>query len=175
MNSRSGKRYAQAVFELARERDEFPTWQSDLEKIASLTSDEELMDLLAIPQIPFERKRDLLEEHLKDVHPLALNLALLLVKKGRMKVARNIFQEYLVLLDTHRGVAHAEVATALPLDEDSVQRLSRNLGEIINQEVLVEPHVDPSVIGGFRAKIGDLLIDGSVRHRLESLRKTMSE
>jgi len=133
------------------------------------------MDILAIPQIPFERKRDLLQERLKNIRPLALNLALLLVKTGRMKVARNIAREYLLLLDAHRGVAHAKVATALPLDEESVQSLSRNLGEIVAQQVLVEPHIDPSVIGGFRAKIGDLLIDGSVRHRLESLRKAMSE
>jgi F-type H+-transporting ATPase subunit delta len=169
----SGKRYAQAAFELARERGELEDWQCSLKKLADMAKDEKLMALMENPKLPFAAKRGLLEQRLGEVNPLVLNLACLLVSRGILKNAENISQEYSKLLDTYQGVEHAEVTTAVPLSGEEREEFSRQLEEMIGRKVIVETQIDPSLLGGFRAKIGDTLIDGSVRNRLESLRKSL--
>jgi len=169
----SGKRYAQAAFELAREKSELESWQVSLRKIAELSIDENLMGLLENPKLPFQIKRELLETRLGDINTLALNLACLLVGKGILGIAGDVSREYDRLLDAHRGIEHAEVVTALSLDEKDKERISSQLGDMVNRKVIIDTVVDSSVIGGFKAKIGDMLIDASVRSKLEILRKSL--
>ncbi len=171
----SGKRYARAAFELAVEKDELESWQLSLRKIAEMVEDKKLLALLESPKLPFDVKKGLLEERLGKINPLALNLACLLMSRGRLGLANNISQEYNRLLDAHRGIEHAEVVTALPLDEEDKERLSQQLGEMMRRKIIIDAEVDPSVVGGFVARIGDTLIDGSIRNRLESLRKSLVE
>ncbi|MDY7019392.1 MAG: ATP synthase F1 subunit delta [Chloroflexota bacterium] len=170
----SGKRYAQAAFELALERNELDSWQESLKKIADLSGDKKLMALLENPKFPFATKKGLLQERLGEINLLALNLVFLLVTKGKLGIASNISQQYDVLLDAYRGIEHAEVVTALPLSNEDTEVISRRLGEIVRHEVVIDAQVDPSIIGGFRARIGDMLIDGSVQHRLETLKKNLT-
>jgi F-type H+-transporting ATPase subunit delta len=171
----SGKRYAQAVFELALERNELEVWQAGLRKMADLTTDQELMALLQNPRIPFDAKKDLLKNRLGDPHPLVMNLAVLLVTKGILYRSRDISQKYNDLLDIHRGVERAKVTTAFPLGGKEEEMISHRLGEIIDHRVVIESHLDSSIIGGFIARMGDMLIDGSIRQRLESLKKSLVE
>ncbi len=171
----SGKRYAQAAFELGLERKELDTWQKDLRRIANLTAHEELMALLQNPRLPFAAKKSLLQKGLGKVNPLAFNLALLLASKGRLKLAGDISQQYEELLDLHRGIEHAEVIAATPLSDKNREAISRRLGEMIEHRVVIDAQVDPSIIGGFIARIGDRLIDGSIRQRLETLKKSLVE
>jgi len=171
----SGKRYAQAAFELAMERNELESWQVSLRKIAELSTDEAFTALVENPKLPFEIKKSLLEERLGDVNPLALNLACLLVHWGKLGTAGNVSREYNRLLDAYHGIEHAEVVTALSLDEKDKERISSQLGKMVNRKVIVDAVVDSSVIGGFTAKIGDMLIDGSVRNRLDALRRNLVE
>lgn len=170
----SGRRYAQAAFELAKERGELDEWKAGLEKLASVTKDEKLMVLMQNPKIGVSAKRELLGEKLGEVNPLILNLACLLVSRGMLKNAGSISQEYNRLVDVYHGIEHAEVVTALPLDDKESKEFSRRLEEMIGRKVVIETQVNPSLLGGFRAKIGDTLIDGSVRSRLESLRKALT-
>lgn len=69
---------------------------------------------------------------------------------------------------------HAEVVIALPLDDEDKEWLSRQFEEMMGHKVIIDAKVDPSIVGGFRAKIGDMLIDGSVRSRLETLRQSLA-
>ena len=171
----SGKRYAQAAFKLALEKGELDSWQASLRKIADITTDEKLMALLESPKLPFDAKKVLLEEKLGKINPLALNLAYLLVRKDRLGIAADISQQYDRLVDTHYGVEHVEVITALPLDDEERERISSRFGEIIGHKVIIDAQVDPSIVGGIKAKIGDTLIDGSVKNKLEALRKSLAE
>ena len=171
----SGKRYAQAAFELAMQRNELESWQVSLRKIAELSTDEAFTALVENLKLPFEVKKSLLEQRLRDVNPLALNLACLLVSKGRLGIGGDVLQEYDHLLDAYHGIEHAEVVTALSLDEKDKERISSQLGKMVNRKVIVDAVVDSSVIGGFKAKIGDMLIDGSVRNRLDALRRNLVE
>jgi F-type H+-transporting ATPase subunit delta len=171
----SAKRYAQAVFELALERNEFESWQEGLKKIVDLTTDNKLMALLENPSLSFAAKKSLLQERLAEINPLASNLAFLLVSKGILKRSGDISQQYNELLDFHRGIEHAEVIAAVPLIEEDREAISRRLGEIVEQKVVIDAQVDPSIIGGFIARLGDTLIDGSIRQRLETLKKSLVE
>lgn len=171
----SGKRYAQAAFELAKERGELEDWKAGLEKLADVAKDEKLMVLLENPKLPFALKRGLLEQRLGQVNPLVTNLACLLVSRGILKNAESISREYSKLVDIYHGVEHAEVTTAVPLSKEESEGFSRRLEEMLGRKVIVETQVNPSLLGGFRAKIGDTLIDGSVRNKLESLRKSLVE
>jgi F-type H+-transporting ATPase subunit delta len=171
----SGKRYAQAAFEMALEKNELERWQEGLKKIADLTAEEELMALLESPRLPSGAKKQLLQKQLGTIHPLALNLALLLVNRGRLRIGGDIFQQYIALLDAHQGVERAKVIAAVPLTDQDRETLSSGLGKVVERKVVIEDKIDSSIIGGFIARIGDSLIDGSIRQRLESLRKTLVE
>jgi F-type H+-transporting ATPase subunit delta len=169
----SGKRYAQAAFKLALEKGELDSWQASLRKIAEMSTDEKPVALLENPKLLFEAKKALLAERLGKLNPLALNLAYLLVHKNRLSIAGDISLQYDRLLDTHYGVEHIEVITALPLGDEDRERISSQFGEITGHKVAIDAQVDPSIVGGIKAKIGDTLIDGSIRNRLEALRKSL--
>jgi F0F1-type ATP synthase delta subunit len=88
-------------------------------------------------------------------------------------LAAQIAEEFRVLLDEQRGIAWAEVLTAIPLDEEQKRRVAARLGEVTGKQVNVDAAVDPSILGGLIARIGDTLIDGSTRSRLLALKKEL--
>jgi F-type H+-transporting ATPase subunit delta len=171
----SGKRYAQAAFKLALEKGELDSWQGSLRIMADLTADQQLVALLENPKLSFETKKAILAEFLGKANPLALNLAYLLVHKGKLGIAGDILRQYDRLLDSHRGIEHVEVITALPLDDEDRKRISSRFEEIIGHKVVIDAQVDPSIVGGIKAKIGDTLVDGSVKGKLGALRKSLVE
>ena len=167
------RRYAQAVFEIALGRKELDRWQSDLRTIASLGEDDTLIAWLENPKFRFDDKVRLLSEQLGDLNPLALNLVYLLVARGRLSMIGGIADEYQRLLDSYRGIEQAEVITAVPLDDEDRLRLGERLGAVVGKKLVVKPEVDSSLIGGFIARIGGKLLDGSTRSKLEALKREM--
>ena len=93
------RRYSQAVFNIARERNELDRWQSDLRRIAALADDATFIALLENPKVRFEEKAKLLSGWLGDINSLALNLVYLLVSRGRLGMVSDIADEYQRLLD----------------------------------------------------------------------------
>jgi len=171
----SGKRYAQAAFELALGRNELGSWQEGLKKMAALTANEELMALLQSPRLPFDAKKELLQKQLGEINPLAFNLVLLLVHKGSLRLSSDIYQQYIALLDAHCGIERAKVTAAVPLSDEDKETISSRLGKVVERKVVIDDKVDSSIIGGFIARMGDMLIDGSIRQRLETLKKSLVE
>ncbi len=80
-----------------------------------------------------------------------------------------------MLMEAHQGIERAKITTAVPLTDRDTILISRHLGEMVNRRVLLESKVDPSVIGGLVVRIGDTLIDGSVRQNLDTLQKALLE
>jgi F-type H+-transporting ATPase subunit delta len=168
------RRYAQAVFDIAREKKELDKWQSDLDKVAALSGDATVMALLEDPRVPFEAKAKILSGQLGDIEPLALNLVYLLVARGRLGMLGDIADEYRLLLDSYRGIERAEVTTAVALDEKDIAGLEERLGEMVGKKVVVEARVDSSLIGGVVARVGGKLLDGSTITRLMTMRKALA-
>ena len=171
----SGKRYAQAVFEITQERNEFEEWQSSLRRIIEVAENKELLSLLESPKLPFITKQALIKEPLEGANPLALNLAYLLAAKGRLRITAGIAAEYKRLLNLHYGIEVVEVTTAVPLDSEDQKKLRYHLGTITGKEVVINLKLEPAILGGVIIKVGDRLIDGSTKSRLKSLRKSLME
>lgn len=167
-------RYAQAVFEIAKENRTLEEWQSDLEKIAGLASDESVVAVLQNPKLPFNEKKRLLTLALRDLSPLAMNLAQMLVATGHLHLTGKICEEYQRLADAERGIERAEVTTAVPLTDIDKRLLEERLAALIGKKIVVKPRVDPEVLGGFVARINGKLLDGSTRSKLEALKKELA-
>ena len=163
------RRYAQAIFEIALAKEELDRWQLDLRKIVSVASDSALMASLGHPKFHFDDKAKILSELLKDINPLALNLVLLLVTRGRLDIIGDIADAYQRLLDSYRGVEQAELVTAIPLDEDAKVKLAEYLGAVKGKKVVLKSEVDSAIMGGFIARIEGKLLDGSTRSKLAAL------
>jgi len=173
-NSTYARRYSQAAFKIALEENELNRWQSDLRKVASLVKDDALFALLENPEFPFDNKAKVLSERLGDINPQALKLVSLLVSKGKLGMIGDIADEYQRLVDNYRGIEGAEVAevtTAIPLDDEDKLRLAQRLTSLLGKPIVLKPKVDSSLIGGIIIRVGDKLIDGSIRSKLVALKR----
>jgi F-type H+-transporting ATPase subunit delta len=143
--------------------------------MAAVFSDSEIAALMQEARISAADKMGLAEKALAGVDPLVLNLARLLVHRGRTALAPQIAEAFQELVDAERGIAHALVTTAVPLSDDETRAVAEKLSEISNKQVVVETQVDERIIGGLVARIGDKLIDGSTRSRLLALKRRLRE
>lgn len=167
------KRCAQAIFELAQENSKLEEWRSELEEIAQLAADREVVSFIENTKIPLDFKIKLLRERLTKVSQLPLNLACFLVTKGRFRDFDQIVQAYERLLSEQRGIKHAEVITAIPLDEVEEENIKKYLESVTGGRVFLKLSVDPNILGGFVARVNSSLIDASIRTKLQTLRKDL--
>jgi len=171
----SARRHAQAVFQIALEQNELDGWRSDLEKVSEAVKDALLFAFLENPKIHFDEKARILSQCLEGINPLAMNLTLLLVAKRRLGIVEEMVSEYGRLVDEHRGIGRAEVATAVALDDEEKDKLTHRLGGMVGKEIVLATRVNPAIIGGLTARVGDKLIDGSTKSRLSALKKSLAE
>lgn len=168
------RRYADAAFELALERQELDRWADDLRTLAGAVAEPMVLAFLDSAKVPTREKERVLEEALKGIGPLAWNLVRLLLARGRISLAPQIAAAFEERLNEHRGVARALVTTAVPLDIRTQEAVATRLGELTGKEVIVELEEEPSIIGGLVARISDRLIDGSTRAKLLALKKELA-
>ena len=170
----SPRRYAQAVFQIAVEADELDQWQRDLETLSTALQDPDMSRFLDAPQVPATAKTDAVNQTFGgSVGPLALNLVLLLGSRGAASLVPAVTEEYGSLLDAHRGIEQADVTSAVTLDEEQMRRVTEMMEGVVGAKVRLWAHVEPSIIGGLVARVGDRVIDGSVRTRLEKMRRSV--
>ena len=169
----SAKRHAQAVFQIAQEKDEVEKWRSELITIAVILADPQLRAILEDPKIRLGDKENLIKKLLPEISQLALNFVYLLVAKQRLGILEQTVSEYERMADAYMGLEHAKVITAVPIDEESKKKLSERLAAITGKKIVLTSEVDPAIIGGFVARVGDELIDGSTRAKLETLKRRL--
>lgn len=174
MASGAAKRYTQAVFGLAQEKGSFADWQRDLDRLASLIEDERAGQILGSPNTPEEEKQAVIDAMLADAQPEARNLATLLLRRGRLEIAPEMSQLFTESVLAERGIAIADVTTAEPLDAAGEAMVRARLKQVIGKEIELRLHVDPAIIGGIVARVGDQLIDGSVTNQLRRLRTRLA-
>lgn len=169
----AARRHAQAIFQIAEERNEFEKWRGDLELLASLFSDAGLVSLLGDPKIRFDDKVNVIAGNLPGVSNMVLNLVKLLISRRRARIMPQIADEYARLVDRRQGLEHAQVTTAAPVDEATEARLVERLAQITGTRIVITKKIDPDIIGGFVARVGDKMIDGSVRTKLQKLKREL--
>lgn len=169
--------YAKTIFRTALENHELNRWQSDLRNLANLARDKTLSAMLENPDIDFNRKSRVLAERLGDTGTDMLKLLSEFIAKGRLGDIEDVSYEYQRLLDNYRGIEGtetAEITTAIALDDDYILDIGKRLTAMTGKPVVVETKVDPGLVGGIVIKIGDKVIDGSIRSKLATLKRELS-
>jgi len=148
--------------------------EDELFKVArTFEANDALRSTLTDPAIPVERRAGVVEELLgKRAHPLTTASVSFVVAAGRAHDLPAIVDAFVAKAAELRAEAVAEVRSAYPLDAEQQARLAEALGRATNKRVTVKVIVDQSVLGGIVARVGDTVIDGSVRSRLEQLRES---
>ncbi len=170
----AARRYAEAVFGLARRDASEDAWASDLDRLAALLEVPLAAKALASPAVTASQKLAVIGAEVPGLQPVMRNLLQLLLHRGRLEMLPEIAGAYRELLNAARGIATAEVTTAVPLGEADRAVLVERLARYTGKQVRVEARVDGGILGGVVARIGDTLIDGSVRGRLEALRRRLA-
>lgn len=167
--------YAAALLEVARAEGALERVGDELFAIArAIESSGELRGSLADPALPTERKAAIVGEIIgRGTAPVTRSLVDFLVRVGRARELPAIADRLVEKIAAEQGRAVAQVRTAVELDADTVRRLEESLSRATGRAVQVKAIVDPSVLGGVVAQIGDTVIDGSVRRRLDSLRQKL--
>jgi F-type H+-transporting ATPase subunit delta len=166
------RRYAEAAFEIGVENQTLDRWLNDLRTIADYLGARQLTFILSEPNIQFERKEQVVRDLLQDkVQKDALGLALLIVERQHVEGVKQVRDEFERLYDNYRGQAHAELTTAAPLDDDLREQVKADLQRVTGKRIILHERVDPTILGGAIARVGDTLIDGSVRRKLSLLRQ----
>ena len=170
----AARRYAEAAFEIGREDGTLDAWERDLERLRGVLGNEELRALAEHPAVAYADKERVLRRVVGDVSDEALNLVLLMIRRGRPGAIGRMAERFGELVRRERGIALAEVRTALPLDDEQRDDVRERLRELTERTVEINEVVDESLIGGITVRIGDRLYDASVRNRLERLRARLT-
>jgi F-type H+-transporting ATPase subunit delta len=171
----AGRRYAEAAWQLAERDGTAEAWRHDLTLAAGLAADAVTTRALDNPAVPIAVRLNALRKALGgDVSPNALNLCLLLAQRRRFSVLPDVAAEYDALLRRSRGIVAATVTTPGPLPEDELAAVTAKVEQLAGGPVELAQATDPALIGGLTVRIGDRLIDASVRGRLERLRERLA-
>jgi F-type H+-transporting ATPase subunit delta len=169
------RRYAEAAFQIAQEDGSIEAWRRDLDQAATnLEEGSELLAILANPAIPLDERRTLVAKVFAGLSDKPRNLVLLLVQRGRVEQMTRVAAEFRRLDDARQGIVHAAATSAAPLTDIEVRALTARLEQMTGGRVALETSVDESLLGGLVVRVGDRLIDGSVRGRLERLRNQLA-
>ncbi len=143
---------------------------------AAVLEDPEFSGLLDAPEVPAAAKANAIRQAVGDsVGPLSLNLLCVLASRDLAHLAPVILSEYSRLLDVHLGIERAEVIAAIPLDSHQRGKTAEFLRGVVGKEVRATYTVDPQILGGLTIRVGDKVIDGSVRTKLREMRRRIVE
>ena len=171
----AGRRFAEAAFELATRDDAFDGWAEGLALAARFAADEGVIRVVDNPAIPHADRQAVVARLLEGrVLPGVLNLARLLAQRGRFETLPTIAAEYTRLLNRRRGIAEAVVTSAQPLSAEETKALQARVEAMTGTAVELRSEVDEALIGGLTVRVGDQLLDASLRGRLERLRHQLA-
>jgi F-type H+-transporting ATPase subunit delta len=167
--------YAEALFAVARAEGTLGEVEDELFRFSqTLSGNDELRDALTDARIPASRRQQIVEDLLGGkASPTTVALVSMVVGTGRARELPAIIRGLVEMSALEAEKEVAEVRSAVPLSDDQRERLAKALNEATGRQVEVKVVVDPSVLGGIVAQVGDTVIDGSVRSRLDQLRNAL--
>ena len=166
-------RFADAAFAVARDSNQLDAWLDALKQASAIFENHAAALFLTSPVEAAEKKRAVLGQLLPGVSPDVQRFLAILAHRDRLDLVPEIATVFERLLNEHRGIAVAQVTTAIPIDERQKAVIASKLSRRLGKTVTLETRVDASILGGVVAQIGDDVIDGSVRGRLERLRRRL--
>ncbi len=172
----TGRRYAQAAFELAKDHNSLDVWEEGLARASEVLLDPDVLGFLDAPQVTDGAKLGGIATLLPSIDVLVRNTVSLMTVNHDVTKFVEMYRLFSEMADEYRGIARAEVVTAVPLDDAQRDRLATGLARLVGRsEVKITENVNPDIIGGVEAKVGDHLIDGSTRTQLRLMRDSLAE
>ena len=171
----SSKRYAQALFELAHEQDKVEAWLDQLRQADSALSDSVINAYLESPRVGLEQKMSVVRQLLWALDTLVVNTVGLLISRQALSILPKVAAQYSALLNERQGRLQATATSAVLLSGEQHNRLGALLRQALGKEIVLEVQEDSGLIGGIVVKIGDQVVDGSVRTRLQQLGRQLAE
>ena len=167
----AARRYAEAAFEVGMRDGTVEAWRAELDAAAEIASDQRVARTLGNPAVPLETRFEMAESTFGAVVSApVLNLIRLTLRRGRIHELPRIAAEFRRLDNARQGITPATAISAAPLTKDEIAAVTERLEQMTGGRVELEVQVDPSLLGGLVVRVGDRMIDGSVRGRLERLR-----
>lgn len=174
MNSSLAKRYAKALFDLAREQGALDQVEAEVRLLDEvLHATPELMDLLVNPAVSDSELAQLLQDSFGDMTPIVLNTLLVMVENDRASEVRALPQYVRGYVNDFRGIAEGTVISAYPLSETDLKEVELVFGQKMNKTLQLKNVVDPNVIGGLRVQIGYTTYDDTIETKLTRLEREL--
>jgi F-type H+-transporting ATPase subunit delta len=168
--------YARALFEVAREQDKLDMLREQLGQFSeALNDNHELAVFFFSPYFSTQEKVDALGRVLDGADESFLNFLTLLIESHRMPVIFRIRQEFDRLWEEENKMLPVDITSAIKLDEETTESLGRTIGERAGRKVKLAAHVDPDILGGVIIRVGNSILDASIRNRLEQLRRHVAQ
>jgi len=169
------RNYAETLFELARRNDALQEYGDAIERVAShLEEDPRFRMFLETPRIEDEDKKDVIRKAFGGALPKhVVNFVLVTIDKRRQRLLATIATQYHALLDAHMGREHVQVTVARPVDAATTSMIAEKLSTVLGMEAIPHVRVDPDIIGGLVVRTGDTIYDGSIRRRLDGMRRRL--
>ena len=172
------RRWARAVYDIGKETNAVTRLDADIAAFArTYTENEELATVLDNPLVPEAAREAVLDDVAAQMglSDAARNTLRLLARKRRLVALPDIARQLARLADEDQNIVRAEVTSAGPLSDDYLARLRAELEKVTGKKVIILPRQDPSLIGGIVTKIGDRVIDGSIRRQLAQIQERLSK
>ena len=171
----TARRYAEAIFEIAERDGNVELWLDQLQTIARAVTDDAVVRGREDPHVPLASRMAALERSVgPGMVPQMANLLPLIVRRRRVELLPQITAEFRRLYNRQAGIVEATAVSATPLGDEELAALRSRLEQMTGGRVQLQTKVDVSLLGGIQVRLGDLLIDGSVRGRLERLRNRLA-
>jgi ATP synthase F1 delta subunit len=167
--------YARSLFEVAEERGVLDVVREQLGQFADAVSDNrDLQVFFFSPYFSTEEKKDGLKRLIEGAEPTFMNFLEALVERHRMPAIFRIRTRYQALWDKANRLLAVQVTSAVPLEEATVQSIGAKVGEQTGNKIQLSSVVDPDILGGIVLRVGNFILDASIRNRLNQLRKQVA-
>ncbi len=170
------KRYAKALVEIAQERNALDKYAEDLEGLCRLVeASRDFRELLTNPVFTKEDRKNIAGQILQKMgaDDMLKNFVYLLIDRKRIDQLAGVEKAFGEKVDAIRGITRGELISAEPLGPQDLSRVTETLAEIIGKQVIVTTKVDPTLIGGLVARVGDMVFDGTIRTQLNQLKESL--
>jgi ATP synthase F1 delta subunit len=167
--------YARSLLQAAREQGKLDELREQLGQFAeALDQNRELAVFFFSPYFSTAEKQQSLGTLLDGADEILINFLSLLIENHRMPVIFRIRHEYERLWDEEHKTLPVEITSATPLDRETAESLGQTIGERAGRTVTLAAHVDPDILGGIIVRVGNSILDASIRNRLEQLRRQVA-
>ncbi|MEL7567308.1 MAG: ATP synthase F1 subunit delta [Dehalobacterium sp.] len=177
INKSIARRYAQAIFEIAREQNAVEKFAQDLKTIVdSIEKNPDIKKFIYGRLIPAEAKKEIIAKMITpEMNQMVVNFIYLIMDKSRENYLTGIVDAFDQLAAEEKKIVPAQVLSAIPLTKDQLAKLEAKLSEKTGRSVKAQITVDPSLIGGLAVRIGDIVYDGSIVKQLGMLKEHLQQ